>query len=96
MVEDNLRAKGTGIGVNGEFVIFYERLATGMKPEGKATKTNNASLIQAIKKGGLKDVTNEQVEAALGICFPEGTTGQDETVILTRVFRHLKRSGTAS
>ena len=38
MVEDNLRARETGIGVNAEFVIFYERLPTGAKPEGKKPK----------------------------------------------------------
>jgi hypothetical protein len=96
MVEDNLRARDTGIGVNGEFVIFYERLPNPVKPETKSSRANNASLIQAIKKGGLKDVTNEQVEAALAVCFPEGTSGQDDSVILTKVFRHLKRPGTAS
>jgi hypothetical protein len=93
MVEDNLRARQTGVGVNGEYVLFYERVATGPKPEGSNGKSEVASLLDGLKASGLKAVTREQVEAALAARYPNGTTGQNENTVLTVVFRHLKRSG---
>jgi hypothetical protein len=93
MVEDNVRARETGIGVNGEYVLFYERLAIGLKPEGSKGKNEVASLLDGLKASGLKTVTREQVETALAACFPNGTSGQNENTVLTVVFRHLKRSG---
>ena len=93
MVEDNVRARDTGIGVNGEYVLFYERLATGPKTEGTKPKTDHAGLLDGLKASGLKTVTREQVEAAMAACYPNGTTSQNENSVLTVVFRHLKRSG---
>ncbi len=91
MVEDNLRARETGIGVNGEYVIFYER-----QPTGTATvklKADRSSLLDGLRTLGLSAVTTDQLEAALDACFPKGTTGQDEANVLRTVFRHLKRAG---
>jgi hypothetical protein len=93
MVEDNLRARESGVGVNGEYVIFYERQATGTKPSEKKSKTDHSSLIDGLKALGLTTVTTEQLDAALSTCFPQGTSGQDEGAVLRTVFRHLKRSG---
>lgn len=91
MVEDNLRARETGVGVNGEYVIFYERLATGTKNEGKKSKANRSALLDGLGSLGLV-VTDEQLETAIAACFPNGTNGQDEANVLRIVFRHLKRS----
>lgn len=93
MVEDNLRARETGIAVNGDFVIFYERLPVGMKPEGKKPQANHVVLLEGLRASGLKEVTAEQAETAFASCFPTGTTGKDDNTVLTVVFRHLKRSG---
>ncbi len=79
--------------MNGEYVLFYERQPTVMKPEGKKAKADHSSLIDGLKALGLSTVTNEQIEAALAACFLNGTTGQDEANVLRVVFRHLKRSG---
>ena len=95
MVEDNLRARETGIGVNAEFVIFYERLATDTKTERKKTKADHSALLQGLYSLGLSGVTTEQLEDALVVCFPKGASGQDEANVLRVVFRHLKRSGSA-
>jgi predicted DNA-binding transcriptional regulator AlpA len=94
MVED-LRARETGVGVNKEYVIFYERQGASTKPEGTSSKADHSSLLEGMKSLGLTTVTTEQIEAALAACFPKGTTGQDESSILRAVFRHLKRSGVA-
>jgi len=90
MVEDNLRARETGVGVNGEYVIFYERQP---KSEGKKPRADYSALLSGLGSLGLNGVTTEQLEAALAACFPKGTSGQDEANVLRVVFRHLKRSG---
>jgi hypothetical protein len=93
MAEDNLLVRQSGIGVNNQYVIFYERQPTGTNAEGKKPKANHSSLVDGLKALGLKTVTPEQVEAAVAACSPNGTSGQDENMILTMVFRHLRRSG---
>jgi hypothetical protein len=94
MVEDNLRARQTGIGVNGEYVLFYERSPTTPKVENKIeSRVESTHLLDGLKASGLKTVTRDQVEAALMSCFPNGTADQNENTVLTVVFRHLKRSG---
>ena len=93
MVEDNLRARETGVGVNGEFVIWYERVPGVPKPEIKKSKVDPSALLEGLKASNLKTVTVQQIETALAACFPHGTSGQDENVVLQAVYRHLKRSG---
>lgn len=95
MVEDNLRAKETGLAVNGEYVLFYERQPTGAKVEDNKPQADHSSLIEGLRTLGIPTVTNDQIEAALAVCFPKGTSGQDESNVLRAVFRHLKRSGIA-
>jgi hypothetical protein len=90
MVEDNLKARETGVGVDGEYVIFYERQP---KTTLAKTKADHSSLLEGLRTLGLGSVTPEQLATALEVCFPKGTTGQDEANVLRVVFRHLKRSG---
>ena len=94
MVEDIVKARETGVGVNGEYVLFYERQSGTEKPDPKS-KADHSSLIEGLRSLGIPTVTPQQIEAALAVCFPKGTTGQDESSVLRAVFRHLKRSGTA-
>lgn len=93
MIEDNLRARESGVTVSGEYVIFYERQPTSTKIEIKRVKNDLVALIEGLKALGLSTVTKDQVETALATCFPEGTSGHDDNVVLKRVFRHLKSSG---
>lgn len=95
MVEDNLKARETGVGVNGEYVIFYERREVGAKNEPAKAVLDIESLVDGLKTLGLNAVTSDQVEAAVKASFPSGTEGQDESNILRTVFRFLKRSGAA-
>lgn len=96
MVEDNLKAREMGIGVNGEYVIFYERAepcSVGPpKPQTKP-KANYTDLIESLQSLGLSGVTTAAVEKAVAECYPKGTAGYDENDILRTVFRHLKRAG---
>jgi len=91
MVEDILNARQTGVGVNKEYVLFYERLVMQKSGEPK----NHSSLIEGLKTLGVIGVTNQQIDAALSVCFQKGTQGQSESDVLRTVFRHLKRSGSA-
>ena len=95
MVEDNLKARETGVGVNGEYVIFYERREAAAKNEPTKPVIDVESLVDGLKTLGLNAVTTDQVEAAVKASFPSGTEGQEESNILRTVFRFLKRSGAA-
>ncbi len=91
MVEDILKARETGVGVNSEYVLFYDR-----QPTQKSGATqDHSSLIEGLKNLGLAGVSHQQVETSLAMCFPKGSHGHDESDVLRTVFRHLKRSRSA-
>lgn len=95
-VEDNLKARAMGIGVNGEYVLFYERDYDA--PKAASTPTRKADyndLMDGLQLLGLNGLTTKQVTEAATICYPNGTVGLDENDVLRTVFRHLKRSGSA-
>lgn len=95
-VEDNLKARELGIGVNGEFVIFYEKSETPPKPKATpASKADYTALLENLQALGLNGLTTKQVADAVNACYPKGTTGEDENDILRTIFRHLKRTGIA-
>ncbi len=92
-VEDIIKARETGVGVNGEFVIFL-RTATNYQ-EDRRQKAQDRPLGTGGRTQlvGTHQRHTEQVEAALIACFPKGTTGLDEANVLRTVFRHMKRAG---
>lgn len=91
-VEDNLKARELGVGVNGEYVLFYDRKPKDeSEPTEDKPKANMTALIQGLKSLGLT-ATTEQTEASVKACYPKGTGDAEETDILRTVFRHLKRS----
>jgi predicted DNA-binding transcriptional regulator AlpA len=96
-VEDNLKAREMGIGVNGQFVIFYERgEPSGAGPSKPAAKpkADCTNLMDSLQSLGLTGLTVAVIEKAVAECYPKGTADQDEPNILRTVFRHLKRAGT--
>lgn len=97
-VDDNLKARELGIGVNGEYTLFYERDSepkkTATKPADKAKpKKDFGDLIEGLSALGLNGLTNSVVSDAVEQCYPGGTDSIDENDVLRTVFRHLKRSG---
>lgn len=93
-VEDNLKAREMGIGVNGEYVLFYERTDEPPKArEATQPKENHSELLEGLQSLGLTSVTAKQVDEAVEQCYPTGTRNEDENNILRTVFRHLKRAG---
>jgi len=97
-VEDNIKARELGIGVNGEYVLFYQRdtespkTAKPTEPKPKP-KQDHTELLDGLTALGLTGLTTAVVSDAVEQCYPQGTVGQDENDILRTVFRHLKRSG---
>ncbi len=96
-VEDNLKARELGIGVNGEYVIFYQRDTETPKEKNSTSKSKPkqdfTELLDGLSALGLTGLTNSAVADAVEQCYPKGTAGHDENDILRTVFRHLKRSG---
>jgi hypothetical protein len=91
MVEDNLKVRETSIGVNGEYVLFYQsrtEAKNDTKPKPKE-KQKHKGLLASLKQLGL-DTTIDQVEDAVSANFPRGIEGIDQSNILRTVFRHLK------
>ncbi|HBE70393.1 MAG TPA: hypothetical protein DDW52_19765 [Planctomycetaceae bacterium] len=99
MAQQNLDVKETGINVQGEFVIFYERRPESEKrqvetePSRKPTlqPTPDSPLAAGLQSLGMS-VNSDQIESALTACFPNGTGGDDEANVLRTIFRHLKRA----
>ena len=95
-VEDNIKARELGIGVNGEYVLFYQRdsepsKATPAQSKSKP-KQDHTELMDGLSALGLTGLTTSVVADAVEQCYPQGTAGQDENDILRTVFRHLKRA----
>ena len=98
-VEDNKKARELGIGVNGEYVLFYERDPDAKPATKKAPKAEPkldlTDLMDGLSALGLSGLTTPTVADAVEACFPNGTASEDENDILRTVFRHLKRLGSA-
>lgn len=97
MVEDIRKAREMGIGVNGEYVIFYERTVEAPRTPVAPTKpkADYSDLLDSLQALGLGGLTLAVVEKAVTDCYPKGTTDVDEQDVLRTVFRHIKRAGTA-
>jgi hypothetical protein len=100
-VEDNLKVKELGVGVNGEYVLFYNRnpriADTSNQTANTARPTirvDHTELLAGLRSLGLSP-TPQQVEEAVATVYPKGFVGIDETDVLRAIFRHLKRSGAA-
>lgn len=99
MQQRNLEARATQTGVNGEFVLFYDRQSvsqTATRPRrrsGSVTQLNEAGDLRARLEGlGLMTLTDDMVLSARTECFPQGTAGVTDSDVLRVVYRHLRRS----
>lgn len=90
--QEVIAARQTGIGSNGEYVLFYERQAAVKPPEGRAAARGpHADLVEGLKALGLT-VTPQKVAEAVATSFPGGIENVDEAVVLRTVYRLLRRS----
>ena len=97
-VEDNIKARELGIGVNGEYVLFYQRDTESPKTVKPAEskprpKQDHTDLLDGLSALGLTGLSNSMVTEAVEYCYPNGTAYEDENGVLRTVFRHLKRAG---
>lgn len=84
MVQDNLTARETGIGIDGSYVIFYDR----KQQEGGHRLSK---LIEKLNSLGVT-ATVEQVKNALKSC---GKADPDDPETIRLVFRALKSTNVA-
>lgn len=97
--KDNVAVKETNIGVNGEFILFYQprdkQTASTVRSPTEKTRPpslQHPGLLEGLRSLGLTP-TQEQVAAAVVESFPRGTEGVDESEILRAVYRTLRLSG---
>jgi hypothetical protein len=89
--EKCLEIKKTGIGANGEPVLFNRKTSKGFPPRKKAQgkQPDHAELLEALKGLGLV-TTAQAVEEALAAVFPTGHAGIDPGDVIRQVFLHLQ------
>lgn len=107
VLEECLRVRQTNVTTDGRVVLFYQRrqqptrapatpgrrarasAATSVSP---ASPTRHGPLVDGLRSLGLAATTDEQVDDALGICFPSGVGVASEGEVLRTLWRHLRRS----
>jgi hypothetical protein len=89
----------TGLGVNGEYVIFYQRdgsarpLTGGRLPvKPPASATEVSALMAGLAALGLGGIAAADVAKAVATCFPTGIVGRDDGDVLRVLYRHLRGS----
>jgi hypothetical protein len=91
--EKCLAVRQTGIGFNGQYILFYSpRKNTESVPINSAQKKGSKyqDIREALTAMGV-DVSDEQVSKAVADVFPEGIENRDQGVVLRELFRHLKK-----
>jgi hypothetical protein len=91
--EKCLAVRQTGIGSNGQYMLFYTpRKNTGSAPKKSVSKkvSKYQDIREALTTMGL-DVSDEQVSKAVADVFPDGIENRDQGVVLRELFRHLKK-----
>lgn len=100
----NLEVRATQVGVNGDFVLFYERQPRSdvQRPTRQPSPRRSerlpdraVELRERLEGLGLNGLSNAQVCDALEACFPHGTAGVTESDVMRVVYRHLRRSDRA-
>ena len=95
--QEIISIRQTGIGANGQYVLFYERHPSQAPVAVSGSRSDisaaSSALLDGLKALGLTAVTSEQVSQAIVASFPGGTAGTDSTTVLRAVYRHLRRLG---
>ena len=88
-----LEIRQTGIGHNGEPVLFNRKRRKPTQPKPRQDhhpiSEEHAELVEALKSLGLT-ATAEEVQATVGELFPSGCSGIDKGEVVRRVFLHLR------
>jgi hypothetical protein len=92
--EKCLEIRETGIGMNGQPVLFNRKPRKGPTPirrkaEEKKSDADHADLLGALKGLGLT-TTAPAVGEAIAALYPNGLTGIDQGDLVRKVFIHLQ------
>lgn len=93
--EKCLAVRQTGIGSNGQYILFYTpRKNTGSTPRKSVPKkvSKYQDIRDALTTMGL-DLAEEQVSKAVADLFPEGIENKDQGIVIRELFRHFKKVG---
>ena len=97
--QEIVEVRATGVGINGEYILFYERRTGDLKAAVPVFRRSGSSnplvpaLIESLRSLGLSKASATDVEGALVLLFPSGTAGKDVSEILQPLYRHLRRQG---
>ena len=86
--EENERVKQTGIGINGEYVLFYERQRSRSKVSRKKPE-RHSEIISLMADLGLSDVTATQIEEAISVSFTTKPEDLTTSPVLRTLFKYL-------
>jgi hypothetical protein len=93
--EKCLAVRQTGIGSNGQYMLFYApRKNTGSAPRKSVPKkvSKYQDIREALTTMGL-DVSDEQVSKGITDVFPDGIENKDHGIIIRELFRYFKKVG---
>lgn len=93
MQEKCLEIRETGIGANGQPVLFNRKPKKGAPPPPRRKagekKADHADLLDALKGLGLT-TTAQVVNEAVAALYPNGPVGIDQGDVVRKVFLHLQ------
>jgi AcrR family transcriptional regulator len=101
MQRQNLEVRATQLGVNGEYVLFYERQPReeserpGRRSRSEAPGGVASDLLRRLEGLGLQGLSESRVEQAVAECFPHGAAGVAEPEVLRVIYRQLRRTDRA-
>jgi hypothetical protein len=93
--EKCLAVRQTGIGSNGQYILFYsarKNNGTKTKPSVPKKVSKYQDIRDALTTMGL-EVTDEQVSKAVADVFPDGIENRDQGIVIRELFRHFKKVG---
>jgi hypothetical protein len=93
MQAENLAVRESAVGVNGQYVLFYEKRQAPAAAKALPKKSQHDGLMASLKSLGLDKITAAQVDEAIASNFPNGIADVDEAVVLRTLNRHLRRLG---
>jgi hypothetical protein len=86
-----LEIRRSGIGMNGEPVLFNRKRRTQKsRPSGKPSTNDHADIVEAIRSLGIS-TSSEIVEEALRSLYPEGWSQIDQGELVRQVFLYVQR-----
>ncbi len=84
--EKCLAIRKTGIGHNGQPIIFYRM----RKDKQNQPKTDHKQLADTLRQLGLK-ITVSEVKNAINTLYPQGMTDSDDGAIIRDLFRYFRQ-----